>query len=198
MKAVEEELMEAERKRDKVMELSRNAIRLAGRAITLLHARKSAEAKGVMAQLKLEMGRLRKVEKGFEYYSMQAHQECVEALAFYTLLSEHRIVSRKDVEEGSVAYLLGIMDLVGELRREATEALIAMRVQEATSYYLYMKGIYDATKAMRFASSVAPEFRRKQDVARIQLESTASELLATRALAGKGRITMPDRGQKEI
>jgi len=41
-----------------------------------------------------------------------------------------------------------------------------------------MKGIYDSTRSMRFANSLVPDFRHKQDTARIQLENAGSEILA--------------------
>jgi len=50
----------------------------------------------------------------------------------------------------------------------------------ASSYYELMKDIYDSTLHIRFANSILPSFRKKQDVARIQLESLASELLHTK------------------
>ena len=79
---------------------------------------------------------------------------------------------------GEIAYLLGMMDLVGELKREAVDAIRERRIADAESYYGFMKGIYDSTRALRFASALVPDFRRKQDTARIQIESAAGELAA--------------------
>jgi predicted translin family RNA/ssDNA-binding protein len=43
-----------------------------------------------------------------------------------------------------------------------------------------MVDIYDSTLHLRFANAVLPDFRRKQDSARIQVENTASEILRTK------------------
>jgi translin len=174
---IERRLLSLQKKKDMVMDISREVVRIAGRSITLMHAGRMREANAEMRRLGGLAARLRKAEKGFEHLSMQAHQEYVEAIAFYTILNEGRIVSAAELRVGEIPYLLGMMDLTGELKREAIEAIMNNDIGSANEYYGFMKGIYDSTRGMRFADSLVPEFRRKQDTARIQLESTASELL---------------------
>lgn len=41
-----------------------------------------------------------------------------------------------------------------------------------------MRMIFDGTRSIRFAEAVLNGFRRKQDVARIQIESAGSEILS--------------------
>ena len=175
---IEKHLIVLQERKDRVMEASRDVVRLAGKAITLMHAKMLAEAASEMRKLRSRDAQLKKVEKGFEFNSMQAHQEYVEALAFYTVLKEHRLVSLREARTAEIAYLLGMMDLVGELKREAVDAIRERRIADAESYYGFMKGIYDSTRALRFASALVPDFRRKQDTARIQIESAAGELAA--------------------
>ena len=111
---------------------------------------------------------------------MQAHQEYVEAIALYNILGKHSIPSKKELNEETAPYILGLMDLVGELKREAIDELRRGNNKLASRYYELMKDIYDSTLHIRFANSILPGFRKKQDVARIQLESLASELLHTK------------------
>jgi translin len=158
------------------MEASRDVVRLAGKTITLMHGRKAAEAAAEMRRLRARVADLKRVEEGFEYNSLQAHQEYVEAAAFYIVMKERRLASMKELRTGEVAYLLGIMDLVGELKREAVDAIREGRMGDAEMHYGFMTSIYDSTRAMRFASALVPDFRRKQDTARIQIESVAGEL----------------------
>lgn len=175
---IEKHLIVLQERKDRVMEASRDVVRMSGKAITLMHAQKLAEAGAGMKKLKLRVEGLKRLEKGFEYNSMQAHQEYVEALAFYVVLKEHRLVSLRETRVAEIAYLLGIMDLVGELKREAVDAIRERRIEAADMYYEFMKSIYDSTRAMRFASALVPDFRRKQDTARIQIEGVATELAA--------------------
>jgi translin len=179
MEEIEKHLLALQERKDRVLEASRDVVRMAGRAITLMHAGKLAEAGADIRRLRSRAEALKRLEKGFEYNSLQAHQEYVEALAFYVALKERRIVSLKEARTSEIAYLLGLMDLVGEFKREAVDALREMRTADAERYYGFMKSIYDSTRAMRFASALVPDFRRKQDTARIQMESAASELAAS-------------------
>ncbi len=178
MGRVEKKLERLEQRRDGLLAVSRELIRLAGKSITLMHAKRLAEASAQMARMRALEQKLRREEQGLEYFSQQAHQEYVEAIAFYTVLKERRILAAAEAGTGEVPYLLGVMDLVGELKREAIDAIRAREYGLANEYYGLMKGIYDSTRHFRFANSVVPDFRRKQDTARIQLESISGELLA--------------------
>jgi len=83
-----------------------------------LHAKNEKLAKSIKKELEKEIKALSKVEKGFEYYSMQAHQEYVEAIALYNILGKHSIPSKKELNEETAPYILGLMDLIGEIKRE--------------------------------------------------------------------------------
>ncbi len=175
---IEKKIIALEGQMDSVMQLSRNVIRMAGKAITSMHAKKEKEAKELIAQMSDSMEELKAKEAGFEHYSLQAHQEYAEAIIVYGIIGKGKIPDMKEVEEGEVAYLLGMMDAVGELKREAFEAMRNGDIEAASRYYDLMLDIYDSTAHFRFASALVPDFRRKQDVARMQIEGTISELVS--------------------
>ncbi len=177
---VEGSLIKLQKQKDAVMDTSRNIIRMTGKAITLMHAGDLGTAGKMIADISKHVKKLNEIEKGFEYNSLQAHQEYVEAYAFFHILKNKDIISLDSIKESEIAYLLGIMDLVGELKREAVESLRKNDRNSAELYYKFMIEIYDSSRHMRFAESIAPDFRKKQDVARIQIETTASELLRNR------------------
>ncbi|MGC8710002.1 MAG: hypothetical protein ACP5RF_00070 [Candidatus Micrarchaeia archaeon] len=170
------ELEALQARQEAVFSTSSRVIRLAGQMITAMHNKDYTLAKSLKRAIEKEMGNLSRVEKGFEYYSMQAHQEYVEAIALFTVLTSSNLPDAKSLNENSIPYLLGIMDLVGELKREAIDELRSGDEKGASAHYEIMKGIYDSTLHMRFANALLPNFRKKQDVARIQLESIAAEL----------------------
>ena len=177
LKRIESKVIGLEKSRDAVMQRSRELIRTAGKAIAMMHASGPGGAKEMLKQLKKQKADLSSVERGFEYYALQAHQEYSEALILHGILSKKVIPSMASIGEAEVAYLLGLMDVVGELKREAIESLRKGKNGDAKAYYSIMADIYDSTLHMRFANSVLPDFRRKQDVARIQLESVMNEML---------------------
>ncbi|MGC9099016.1 MAG: hypothetical protein ACP5HW_00495 [Candidatus Micrarchaeia archaeon] len=171
MSKITKELEKEQKRFEEVLATSNKVIRLSAQLVTALHSGNKLLEKKLAKELESEVSKLRKIEKGFEYYSMQAHQEYVEALAFKSVKEKGALPSSKELEEKSIPYLLGIMDLVGELKREALDELRKGDKKKALSYYELMKEIYDSTLHMRFANSLLPNFRKKQDVARIQLES---------------------------
>ncbi len=70
------------------------------------------------------------------------------------------------------------MDVMGELKREILEELRRGNLKKAENYFNKMRLIYDDTRSLRFAEAVLNGFRRKQDTARIQVESAGSEILS--------------------
>ncbi len=175
--SIEKKLVKLESDRDAVMQLSKDLIRMSGKAIAAMHAKGSAIPNSTIMELKECKARLVRIEKGFEYYSMQAHQEFSEAMILYNILLNKEIPGMGSIGETEVPYLLGLMDVVGELKREAIESMRRADKDAAKGYYAIMSDIYDSTLHMRFASSVLPDFRRKQDTARIQVESVMNEML---------------------
>lgn len=175
--AMTKNLEALQERQSEVLQLSSKIIRLAGRMITLIHADEMAEVAKLKRELSKEIAHLSKIEKDFEYYTIQAHQEYVEASVFSYIVKGKKIPTKGELMEKAVPYLLGIMDVVGELKREALDELMAKNREKAMEYYGIMKSIYDSTLHMRFANSIMPGFRRKQDTARIQLESVAAELV---------------------
>ncbi|MDE1846154.1 MAG: hypothetical protein KGH53_02650 [Candidatus Micrarchaeota archaeon] len=181
IKNITQGIAKLQERQDKVMATSRAVVRLSGEAMANMHAKKYKDVKKQLALLSRQLGNLKKIEAGFEYYSMQAHQEFVEANVLYSIITTGKVPSMAQMKESEVNYLLGVMDAVGELKRECFEELREGNTKKAKAYYETMKGIYDTTLHMRFANSVLPNFRKKQDVARIQLESVNAELLRLKA-----------------
>ncbi len=173
--------LEAKQKNfDAVMQISRDIIRSAGQTITLLHNDEREEAENKLGEMSAMVKKLQKIDGGFKYNTLQAYQEYVEAYIFHSIKTKRRIppLSRLGVEHE--AYLMGLMDVVGELKREILEYLRAGDKRRAEWYFDMMEQIYDGTRKLRFAEAVLSGFRKKQDVARIQIENAGSEILSFR------------------
>ncbi|MDE1856807.1 MAG: hypothetical protein KGH98_01845 [Candidatus Micrarchaeota archaeon] len=163
---------------DSVMSGSRDIIRSASLIITALHNNDAKRYRGGMAEIRKLVKSLRQTDSDYRYHTLQAYQEFVEASVLFDIKTKGSVPSCNDLKVEPEAYLLGIMDAVGELKREVIDALRRGRVKDAERYYNTMSDIYDSTRGIRFAESVLNGFRRKQDVARMQIESAASSLLS--------------------
>ncbi|MGC8479145.1 MAG: hypothetical protein ACP5M9_00540 [Candidatus Micrarchaeia archaeon] len=174
---IEKKIMALHSRRDKVLGLSREIVLLSGRTITAIHADKLKEAGTSIKKLKLLDKNLKNIEKGFEYNSQQAHQEFVEAYSLFIMVNENRLPEMLELKTDEISYLLGLLDVVGELKRKGFDCLRSGQYKKTEIYYKLMLEIYDSTVPLRFANSILPDFRKKQDVARMQIERTGTELL---------------------
>ena len=175
--SIEEHLTGKQKDFDSVMTLVRDIVRQAAQAITLLHNNDSKEALKRIESASKMMKSLRKFDAVFEYHAKQAYQEYAEAKIFFEIKQNKEIPSYTKVGVDQESYIMGLMDVMGELKREILEALRENKLKEANEYFKKMRTIYDSTRSIRFAEAVLNGFRRKQDVARIQLESAGSEIL---------------------
>jgi translin len=165
---------------DSVMNISRDMIRLAGESITMLHNDERGAALKKIKDIGAKARAMQKIDSEFRYNSLQAYQEYAEAFCFYSIKTRRKLPKLSEVGVPYEAYLLGLMDTVGELKREVLESLRSNDIKTAEWYLEVMKKIYDSTRSVRFAEAVLSGFRRKQDVARIQIEGAGSEILSAR------------------
>lgn len=170
-------LIEKQASFDKVMQLSRELIRDAGQTITLMHNDEKEKALDRLRAMAGTVKKLQKSDQQFRYNTLQAYQEYAEAYIFTDIKTKRKVSTEKSVGVGGEAYLMGLMDVEGELKREILEALRSGKVKEAEWYFDTMKRIYDSTRRLRFAEAVLSGFRKKQDTARIQIENAGSEIL---------------------
>lgn len=165
---------------DHAMDLARRAVRNSGVAITMLHNNDIAGARRLVDEISKMIGELSGADAQFKYNTAQAYQEYAEAAIFIGIKEHGTIPSKSAIGVGGEAYLMGLMDVVGELKRDVLEALRAGDIDTAETHFGMMRHIYDSTRSVRFAEAVLGGFRRKQDTARIQLEGAGGEILSFR------------------
>ncbi len=178
IKSITTHLTKKQKDFDKVMTLVRDIVRNSSQAITMLHNNDSKNALKTINTAKKMVDSLKKFDSVFEYHAKQAYQEYAEAKIFFEIKQNHEVPSYTKIGVGQESYLMGLMDVMGELKREILEALRDGKVKDAEEYFKKMRTIYDSTRSVRFAEAVLNGFRRKQDVARIQVESAGSEMLS--------------------
>lgn len=178
IKLISDALTKKQKDFDNVMTLIRDIVRDAAQAITMLHNDNAAGSRKILNDAEKLVKNLNKFDSVFGYHAKQAYQEYAEAKIFFEIKENNRIPSFSKIGVDQESYIMGLMDVMGELKREILEALRDNKVEEAEEYFKKMRTIYDGTRSIRFAEAVLNGFRRKQDVARIQVESAGSELLS--------------------
>ncbi|MEM0201654.1 MAG: hypothetical protein QXR73_00555 [Candidatus Micrarchaeaceae archaeon] len=170
------ELKGLEARLDDAEKLSLRLVRVCGIIITNIHRRKDGVAQG-LEDAKAIAASLMKMDEANENMKLHSLQEYAEAFIFYSVISNDKVPDSAETGVGDRAYLLGMMDAIGELKREVFESLSKGGATTARGYVNAMRDMYDACAGIRYQEHVLPGFRRKQDVARALIESCTAELL---------------------
>ena len=181
LKEIKRELTQKEKVRQDSHESIRKATSLSKQAILLSHQKRLEEAKKQLGKAKELIAELRESSKEYPaiiYGGMfsDALQEYSEAAIFIALIEEARFISPQEIEVPPVDYVLGLADVVGELRRLALDNLREGDVEKGEKCLQTMDEIYVELEALDEAYMLVPGLRRKNDVARRIIESTRGDL----------------------
>jgi len=178
---VKVELTEKDKVRDDVHEKMRKATSLSKQAILLIHQKRLGEAKKTVEKAKeiiTNLQGLAEERPDIVYGGMfsAALQEYSEANIFLRLVEESGFISPEDINVPSVDYVLGLADVVGELRRLALDALREGDVEKGEKCLETMDEIYIELLALDEAFMLVSGLRRKNDVARRIIETTRGDI----------------------
>jgi translin len=104
-----------------------------------------------------------------------AFQEYAEAKLLLHLKKSGKVATLKEVGTSSTAYLLGMLDFVGEVRRMILDSLRQGEAEEAQKLLSTMETIYEDLMSLD-RTSILPNFRHKLDAARRILEATRGDV----------------------
>ena len=178
---IQEELQKREKVHDEVQRDMRRATRLSKQAILFTHQERFKEAKKLLKEATELFVKLHSVAETYPdmFYSglvNAAYQEYAEAQTLLTLVEENRFISPEEIDVPSIDYVLGLADVIGELRRRALDSLRIGDVKTAEECLHLMEEIYVELMAMDEAYMLVPGLRRKSDVARHLIETTRGDI----------------------
>ena len=178
---LQQQITEYDKTREKLLDLTRKIIRLAGWAIIQIHRRQIAKARGTLKEaegLIADVSGL--LKERFEFrqvgYVIVAFQELAEAKILLGFVTRKKLLSQREVGVDWVPYLLGLLDFLGELRRMAMDRLKVGDLKEAERAFESMETIYEDLLSLD-RTSIIPNFRRKMDTARKLVESTRADVV---------------------
>lgn len=175
---IESRLDEKDEVRELAIKSSRTITRLAGASIQGMH--RGEDMGSSLHDTHEEVQKLRSLlddhadllHAGFVENAMQ---EACEAALFHAILGAESLPTPKECGVTDTAYLLGLGDVVGELRRCALTALRDGSVAEASHFLERMERILDALMRFDYPTALVA-LKRKQDVARSLIEKTRGEV----------------------
>ena len=177
---IEKEINEKDTVKEQVLRLSRTIIINCRKSIQKMHQNKFVHANQLINKTSTIIKNLYETSKKFPDissagYVENAAQEYVEATCLYNILHEQNIPTPEMLNTSNTSYLMGLCDVVGELRRKTLDTILKGDYKKAYHYLGIMEEIYDAILRFDYPSSLVP-IKRKQDVSRNLIEKTRGEL----------------------
>lgn len=177
VKKIIDSLSDKEKRQDQIIPLTREIIRGCALAIKSIHEDELAEAGKKIIQVEAQVAHLKAIDAGLENVSMQSYQEYVEAKSLHAIMQRKEIPTYEELKIAPTAWLAGLADCVGELRRALQLSLSHEKRGDANYFFEKMNEIYENLMLVKFSSSLVGPLKHKQDVIRSQIEQARSEML---------------------
>ena len=174
-------LADTDRARERALRLSREMIRHSADSIRAIHRGEFEGASELIesaSSLVQESGILlsEHPEVYFTGYVQDALKEYVEANAVLALIENRPLPTPEELQVGAAAYLGGLSDTVGELRRFILDRLRRDDFSRCEQTLELMDEIYTILVTMDFPDAVTRGLRRSTDMVRGILERTRGDL----------------------
>jgi len=178
---IREVLDEKDQVRENALKITRETVRLSAEAIRAIHRGELENAKSTIKEVKKKLENLATELREhpdiyFSGYVYSAYQEYVEAAVLLSILEGSKIPSPEDLNVPYVPYLLGLGDVIGELRRQILDAIRKDQLDQGEFFLGIIEEIYEALSTLGYPNAIVPGLRHKCDVARNILEKTRGDL----------------------
>src|SRR5579871_788241 len=188
--AIDAHLQAREQRRSELYQKARQLRRLAQGTMGRMHEGHPVDAE--MAEIRkgteAMSAWLAKEGRGDEGLAHDALQESVEAQLLYAVIRHEALPGPAELSVEPEPYLMGLGDLVGEVRRLALDRLAAGDVPGAEAQLTTMEHLYRTL--LRFDTTRAiVALKPKQDVARSLLERTRGDVTMAKVLGGARRAS---------
>ncbi len=116
----------------------------------------------------------KKAKNNFKKYLITPEQEFVEAHSFLAIVENKEIPSLKSLKVSEEAYVLGLLDCIGELKRFVLDNIRNGQLKKADRIFNVMENLYQTLYPFAMYDKIVKEARRKLDVNRVLVEETRS------------------------
>ena len=190
--------------RERAFTRSREGIRNAANSIRAVHRGELETAKDLLATTRMlldEIDEAIEEHPEFRYtgYVDDAQKEYAEAIFTMGLVSGTPLPDPEEVGVSYSAYLNGLGEAAGEMRRHLLDALRRNEVSHCEQVLSAMDDIYNVLITMDFPDALTGGLRRTTDMVRGVLERTRGDLtLAILQNRLEGKLAEVQRGLQEL
>ncbi len=182
--AIDVHLKEREVRREELYERARSLRRLAQGTMARIH--EGAAVDDAVEEIRARTRELARAldagGRGDEGIAHDAFQEAAEAGLLHAIVRDEPLPSPSALGVAPEAYLLGLGDVIGEVRRLVLADLARGRLDSAESRLALMDVLYRSLLRFDTTRAILP-LKPKQDTARSLLERTRGEVTMARVLA---------------
>lgn len=173
LKSINDELHSIENRREQLIKESRGVIILCSQSIISLHQGHIQESQLKLDKAKdlyLSLKTLAQVDL-LRYLSM-SEQELVESSLLMSIVKNETLPGLDEIGVSSQAYLFGILDCIGEIKRMVYDMVRYGRYDKAESLFIVMQEIYNAVYPFSIYDNIVSGIRKKLDICKILIENT--------------------------
>jgi len=180
MEKIQTQLLSYDKARERLQVLARNATRLCGWAMVQIHRGNLSQADKTLSEAKQALDEIEKLLSAHVQLPqfgqvLVAFQEYAEGKLLLQMKKNGKLASLHEIGTSSTAYLLGMLDFIGEMRRMILDCLRNGKTEEAKQLLSKMEKVYEDLFSLD-RTSILPNFRRKLDAARRILETTRGDV----------------------
>ncbi|HEV3471933.1 MAG TPA: translin family protein [Actinomycetota bacterium] len=168
------------RAREKGLAASRSAIRACGNSIRAMHRYEMDAAAKLLDEAQAEVDTARSVLSGHPEllhtgFVHDAEKELAEARITYALVTEGAVPSPEEVGVGTAAFLKGMAESIGEIRRHILDLMRRGELKRCEELLGAMDDAYYVLTSMDYPDGITFGLRRLTDVARSIIERTRGD-----------------------
>lgn len=163
--------------REDLIKNTRQIITLCSESIISIHRNDTKNAAVKIQSAKRLLEKFRKeIDQSLYRYLIPSEQEFVEASSFLAIIQNKPVPPFESLKVKEESYVLGLLDCVGELRRNIYDRIRTGKLEEAKKTFDLMEDLYLELYPFASFDKVVKEARRKLDVDRILVEETRTAL----------------------
>ena len=167
--------------REKVLPLCREVIRHCSQAIRAIHRQEFDQAKELLGAARNLLDEVFQAvvscsELGYAGFVRDAQKEFAEGSITLALVAGKQLPSPDELSIDAAAYLNGLGEAVGELRRYLLDSMRKGDLSRGEELLAAMDDIYSVLVTMDFPDAITGGLRRTTDMVRGVLEKTRSDL----------------------
>ena len=166
--------------REEILRLSRKMVRDCSISIKHIHRKEFTIYHEKIDNVKVIHKQLVKCvnrNPGFFFKFLKTpEQEFTESVIFYSIVNKEALPTPSDLKINPINYILGLADVVGELRRFALDSMRNSQVEDLNDILESMDEIYTHLFSLDYPSGLTQDLRHKIDVARNIIEKTRGDV----------------------